>query len=565
MKIFVDGNVMDISAHSCIAEGGEATIHELLDGRLLKLWKQPDHPDFAHDADMRAAAVQRIHDYGNKLLALPSDLAQRAPQLVVPLSLVRSSITSANAQSPIVGFAMRRIAGELLHTFGEPRSWQQHGFDGEQRVKILRSLHNAVTSAHDAGIVLGDFNDLNVMVGGHATAATVAILDVDSCQFARWPATMFTERFVDPRLVTRSPQGLAMVGQHDRSSDWFAYCAMVIKLLLGTSPWGGVWSPRDPTKRCTPSERVVRRISIFTPEIIYPRAARSIATLPTEVIDHLAAILSGTITGSFPRRLLDLLPYTTCAACKLVHARTTCPCGAAKQPSRASAQRNNDLQIIAIDPRSMPLGAQRIDNHTTASCQLWLRNGGIWRTRGLREERIASFVGGGNAMMWATQGVGCGFYRAGGLTIALWFRSSSGLANEFTGLPALPGQFVDAHAMITDDVSWISLTTAHGGKLWGHLFALTSEGIAGYAEISGQPWATGIAGACGNGRNLYVPTDDGVVRVGIVPGIGAIGAFAVERTFCQTATLVTAASRLAIDQRGLLTVSEHGAFALCLR
>ncbi len=550
MKVIIDGKPLQCAPTDAIAEGGEAMVFDLHDGRVLKLWKPPHHADFAHDPALQAQATLRIAQYGAKLAALPANLVTTAPQLVVPLSVCRDQASNA-----IVGFAMAKVDGVLLHSLSEPRSWQTTGFDGARRVAILRSLHQALCAAHRAGFIIGDFNDLNVVVDG----TTARLIDVDSFGFGPWPATMFSERFVDPRLLQRSATGVALVGHHDRASDWFAYCVMVVRVLLGTSPWGGVWSPTDPAARCTPSERLLRRISIFTPGVIYPRAAQRISTLPSAMETHLCAVFAGTVPASFPAALLDVLTYATCPVCGQNHARTVCTCGAAA-PARPVSVNTSAVQATLIDRASITTLVERVTATPSRSSGVWLRDQAIWRQRGVREERIATLLA-HQSMVWANHTNGVGLYRAGGFTVGLLFRTNAGLAREITGLPSLRGQIIEAHAAITDASAWLTVVTASQGVVRTHLLVVHErDGLLAYHDVSDAAWAVGLAGSAAIEHNLYVPTDEGVVRLGLHGN-----QLTVEREFPQTATYVNAASRLTFDQRGLITISEQGAFALSLR
>jgi H/ACA ribonucleoprotein complex subunit 3 len=56
-----------------------------------------------------------------------------------------------------------------------------------------------------------------------------------------------------------------------------------------------------------------------------------------------------------------------------------------------------------------------------------------------------------------------------------------------------------------------------------------------------------VAGACAAGPYLFVPTDDGIVRVEVDHG-----ALVQTRVFAETAPLVCAADRLATCDGGLL-------------
>ena len=63
---------------------------------------------------------------------------------------------------------------------------------------MLLALHDALAGLHRAGVVMGDCNDLNILV--ETAPARVHLIDVDSYQLPGFPCAMFSERFVDPRL-----------------------------------------------------------------------------------------------------------------------------------------------------------------------------------------------------------------------------------------------------------------------------------------------------------------------------------------------------------------------------
>jgi DNA-binding helix-hairpin-helix protein with protein kinase domain len=199
-----------------------------------------------------------------------------------------------------------------LHAYGEPRWRRDHPVAGDDVVAALLALHTAIDRLHRAGVVIGDCNDLNVLVDGRR----VWLIDVDSYQLAGFPCAMFSERFVDPRLC---PTGLIPALPHDAASDWFAFAVMVFRALLFVSPWGGV------TRRATGAARVIQRITVYASDVTYPRAARPLATLPDELTAVLRAIFERDDRGIFPRGALEGVQFRRCAQCGDEHARMRCP------------------------------------------------------------------------------------------------------------------------------------------------------------------------------------------------------------------------------------------------
>ncbi len=53
---------------------------------------------------------------------------------------------------------------EVLLRYGEKKFRESGGITDAMVTKIFRSLYETLTALHRAGVVIGDFNDLNVLV-----------------------------------------------------------------------------------------------------------------------------------------------------------------------------------------------------------------------------------------------------------------------------------------------------------------------------------------------------------------------------------------------------------------
>nr|MBA3501643.1 hypothetical protein [Deltaproteobacteria bacterium] len=246
--VYIDGARVQLAPTALLGQGGEAEVYDLGDGRVLKWWKPADHPDYDGLPDQQAAATQRLAERPAKLRALPGNLPAA---VVAPCGFALAGKRSQN----VVGYLMPKIAGVPLHSYGEPRWRRDHPIDGGAVVAALLALHDALASLHRVGVIVGDCNDLNVLVDDKR----VHLIDVDSYQFGGFPCSMFSERFVDPRLCDAAG---VLVRPHDAESDWFAFAVMAFRSLLGVGPWGGVHQPADPSKRCPPALRALRRLSV---------------------------------------------------------------------------------------------------------------------------------------------------------------------------------------------------------------------------------------------------------------------------------------------------------------
>src|SRR6185436_3472723 len=274
--VWIDGARVELAPAALLGQGGEAEVYDLGDGRALKWWKPPDHPDYDGLPDAQAAARARLAERPAKLRALPGSLPAA---VVAPCGLALAGRRSADA----VGYLMPKVAGDPLHAYGEPRWRREHPVSGDDAVAALLALHDAIAALHRAGVVIGDCNDLNVLVEGRR----VHLIDVDSYQLGGFACPMYSERFVDPRLCDTA---LVPARPHDEASDWYAFAVMAFRTLLGVGPWGGVHQPADPARRCPPGARALRRLSVYAADVVYPRAARPLAILPDELADTFRAI-----------------------------------------------------------------------------------------------------------------------------------------------------------------------------------------------------------------------------------------------------------------------------------
>lgn len=482
---WIDGARVTLASAALLGEGGEAEVYDLGDGRVLKWWKPFDHPDFEGLPEAQAAAVRRLAEQPAKLRALPGNLPAA---VVAPCGFALAGKRSAD----VVGYVMPRVTGTPLHAYGEPRWRRDHPVDGAEVTAALLALHDALTGLHRAGVVVGDCNDLNVLVDG----ARVHLIDVDSYQYAGFTCAMFSERFVDPRLC--DAQGVP-VRPHDADSDWFAFAAMALRSLLGVGPWGGV------AKACSPLARAVHRRSVLGADIVYPRAARPLATLPDDLLDAFRAIFERDQRGPFPRALLERLRLRRCSSCGEEHGRARCP----------------SCQALAHQPPTIVFGRLRwqvVPVPPDPEIPVWITGDALLRRTRAGAVRIGSVLA-GQTRMWVGARLGVGFYRAGGYAVGFVFRPDRGGLDDRLALPKLRGQLVDAHATLAEDRAWLWLVQSHAGRLATTCVVIGSDAqVLAVETLSDAPWVAGIGGACATGAQLFVPTDDGIARVELVNG-----------------------------------------------
>jgi hypothetical protein len=298
--------------------------------------------------------------------------------------------------------------------------------------------------------------------------------------------------------------------------------------------------------------RALRRRSVLGDGIVYPRAARAIATLPDELVGTLRAIFERDVRGVFPREQLERLQLRRCSACGDEHARHRCPsCQAlAHVPAAVVHGRLAWRPIVGADVELVNCEVAREPRFG-----VWLDGGALMRQTRLGPERIGGVLA-GQTRAWVGPRFGVGFYRAGGYAVGFVFRPDRGPLDDRVALPRIRGRLVDANAIVGDDRAWLVLRATDATTC---LVIGSDARVLACETIADAPWLAGLAGACVAGPDLFVPTDDGVARVEVVQGT-----LALTRVFAETAPLVGACDRLALHSGGLAVIRRRDAIAMSL-
>lgn len=313
MDVYLNGKKICLKSHQSIGKGGEADIYDLGNGQALKLFKPPHHPDYQGLPEAQAAAKQRIKEHQAKLRLFPQNLPSR---VIKPEGLV----TNAKGNE-IQGFTMPLLTGvEPLKKYGD-RAFRQGGISQPTVVKIFQDLYATLEAIHQAGVIIGDFNDLNVLV----KQTDAYIIDADSFQFDRFYTQVFTARFVDPLLCDSQASQPILIRPYTTDSDWYALAVMWLQSLLFVDPYSGVYRPKNSGDRIPHDARPLHRITIFHPEVRYPKPAIPYQVLPDDLLHYFHQVFVQDMRGKLPRSLLDNLQWTKCLKCGLEHSRTSCP------------------------------------------------------------------------------------------------------------------------------------------------------------------------------------------------------------------------------------------------
>ena len=543
MKVLVGNRRVTLDPSSAIGKGGEADVYDLGDGRALKIFKGPTHPDLRHSPAEQRLAKDRLATHQHKLRAFPGGLPDR---VVAP-----GELALCTRGTTVVGYAMPLVVGaDPLHRFADARFRSQAGV-ANRALAALRDLHLTLGALHRAGVVVGDLNDLNVLVAG----TRAHIIDADSFQFGSYRCEMYTERFVDPLLCDPAASAPQLSRPHNPDSDWYAFAVMLMRSLLGVGPYGGVYRPADPARRVAQSARPLRRITIFDGEVLYPKPARPYRTLPDELIDYLRQVFEADCRGPFPPQLLDALRWTRCRACHTEHARLSCPaCSASGAPkSRPAVAVRGGVTAEVLTAGAAEIRSRLAQTWRNQHRGFVIVGGTLYRESDnplLGRERGGDVLG-EQTRFWVGDHFGVGFYAAGHLQVGFVFATDRGGLNDQVQLPPLRGSLVAAHAAVGRDRAWLFFVEQVRGRLCARCVVVGRGGelLASAESTDPEHWTFAGATACAAGDYLFVATDEGIARVE-VQGTGA----AITREFPETEPFVDASTRLALHPRGLLAV-----------
>lgn len=317
--IYLDGKSINIDeANDIIGSGGEADVYKVSNHHVVKLFKKPDHSTLIGFPEDQKAAAERIRVHQTKLKDYPK--GNLPTGVIVPEKLV------TDKSGTIIGYSMPLIENiEVLKKYGD-MSYRQNGISNDIISPIYGILHQNVEALHNVNVCIGDFNDLNVLVSNNHDQ--VYMIDTDSYQFGKYICGVFTEKFVDPTLCSLASRGgqtiMQLAHQHNNNSDWYAFAVMFFRSLLCVGPYDGIYNPKDKSKKIPHPHRPMYRITVFNPDVRYPKDTPHYSLLPDDLLQYFHEILEKDSRGVFPKNLLDIT-WQKCYNCSTIHARRVCP------------------------------------------------------------------------------------------------------------------------------------------------------------------------------------------------------------------------------------------------
>jgi len=164
-----------------------------------------------------------------------------------------------------IGYTMRFLknAYTLCQLF--PRAFREReGLTPEAVVRLVVQLRTLLQRVHDAGVLVVDLNEMNVMVD--RDLKTAFLIDVDSYQTPKYPATAIMESVRD----RHAPRG-----QFSTGTDWFSFAIVSFQLFTGIHPYKGRHSTIKGME-----QRMQANVSVLSPDVRVPKACYPPQVIP---------------------------------------------------------------------------------------------------------------------------------------------------------------------------------------------------------------------------------------------------------------------------------------------
>lgn len=219
-----------------ITRGGE--------GKILSI------PELPH----QVAKIYLDPNYQHMSLAQKNALAVLDDQIFVkPQQLIFHK-----KHKNILGFTMEYLSPDFLplSAFFNKNFCGQHNLDEAFKITLGKKLIQALQSAHQQDIIIGDLSGLNILVN---LSGQIKFIDVDSYEtpvHSHWG------------LLLDEIRDHLYQGKVSKQSDYFALAVLVFNLLTHVHPFKGIH------KQCKSlAERMIRKLPVFIndPQLIVPK------------------------------------------------------------------------------------------------------------------------------------------------------------------------------------------------------------------------------------------------------------------------------------------------------
>jgi serine/threonine protein kinase len=307
MKVYLNQKEIALNTNNIVGEGGEAVIYKYSHKNVIKLFKSPQHPDFT-TLEEQQAVQKKLIDLQKKLISFPSSL---------PANVLFPKEVITDSSGFILGYKMPFINdSEVLKKYSE-KQYRTLGIDNNDIVEIFKKMFSTVKEIHKNDLIIGDFNDLNIMIKNNDPY----FIDVDSYQFNNWLCSVFTTKFVDPLLCNSD---LILEKPFTKISDWYSFSVMLLQSLLLVHPYGGIYRPTNKEQNIPHGERPLHGVSIFRDDVRFPKFGIPINSLPDDILDFFYDTFEKKQRKEFSEKLLDM-EWKICSNCNTYYAKNSCP------------------------------------------------------------------------------------------------------------------------------------------------------------------------------------------------------------------------------------------------
>jgi hypothetical protein len=310
-KLRVNGEEILVKDKNKIGDGGEAIVYDISSlissgtPTALKLWRKPTDDVYASVASQtiernnREGAAKRLATYPEKLKHFPKGL---------PLEVVAPKDPAIASNGSVVGFTMPLLtSGVRLSMFAKRDYKTVNGITPLETMKVFMSLWDTVRALHKAGVVIGDFNNKNVL----EKEFKAYLVDADSMQFGSYTAPGFTPGYVDPLICDPNKKYPEQVRPHTKETDWYAFAVMLFECLMETHPFfGGAYRPKTGLPHVPLDARSLHGISVFSDGVIYSMRAVPLDWLPIRAAEYFKRIFDTKgkpLREEFSREILEML------------------------------------------------------------------------------------------------------------------------------------------------------------------------------------------------------------------------------------------------------------------
>lgn len=259
-----------------LGRGGEAVIYQLKPDTAAKVFLLPTDPQYRDFPGQKEAAKVRLEEMQTKLFDFPRKL---------PAGLVAPQGVLLKDDKQVFGYVMPFVDGISMDKLTKIDC----ALTLEQKAGVLLGLYDLVGALHQLRIVIGDFNENNVIVAGNS----VYLIDADSMQFGRYQCRSFMPRYTAPELLDvakptakgrgrkktiLAPAEAVLARPHSELGDWYSFLVIAMRLIVNTDPYGGVAEGMDLLTR------LKDRITIFDQRVLYPKIAKPLSIVPRPLL-----------------------------------------------------------------------------------------------------------------------------------------------------------------------------------------------------------------------------------------------------------------------------------------